>query len=184
MPFLYNLVILFGTMLNIKFLLELKRTGLFTIYAIFYFMLGGILFKISIPQNRKILLTILFLIGLFLTSLEGYVFTNFYENMFDNVNSSFPTVGAILMSLSLFLLLKDIEIKNVKISNLITVIASNCLGVYLFHMYIWSLIIKLIQFNKLNIFLCILFCIFVDFIGVMISIIIGKIPYLKKILQF
>lgn len=95
------------------------------------------------------------LIGLFLTSLEGYILTNFYNSMFDNVNASFPTIGALLMCVSVFLLFKNLQIKNDKVCNLITIIALNCLAVYLFHLFIWSLFLKILKINSMSIFLCI-----------------------------
>ena len=130
-PFIYNFIIFIGTMFDIKNLINLKRTGLFIAYSLLYFMIGGVLFNVSVNKKIKPFLTIAFLIGLFLTSLEGYIFTNFNNAMFDNVNSSFPTVGALLMSGSVFLLFKDLQIKSEKVTNLIVIIASNCFGVYL-----------------------------------------------------
>ena len=183
MPFMYNFIILIGTIFGFKYLINLKRTGLFTIYALLYFMIGGLLFNIKISKKKSFFI-IVFLIGLFLTSLEGYVFTNFNNAMFDNVNASFPTIGALLMCISLFLIFKDLQIKSDKISNLISIIASNCLAVYLFHLFIWSLLLKMIKINSMNIFSCALACIFVDCLAIIVSIIINKIPYLKKILQF
>lgn len=184
MPFMYNFIIFIGTMFDIKYLITLKRTGLFTIYSLLYFMIGGVLFNITMNKKIKPLLIILFLIGLFLTSLEGYVFTNFNNTMFDNVNASFPTVGALLMSGSVFLLFKDLQIKSEKVYNLVVVIASNCLGVYLFHLFLWSLLLKVIKINSMSIFLCALICIFIDSVAIIVSVIISKIPYLKKVLQF
>lgn len=184
MPFMYNFIILLGKMFDIKNLMNLKRTGFFTIYALLYFMVGGILYNIKISKKMNPFLVISFLIGLFLTSLEGYVFTNFDNIMFDNVNASFPTVGALIMCISIFLLFKDMQIKNNKISNLINLIASNCLAVYLFHLSIWNLFIRVIKINSMSIVLCTLICLFIDFIAVLISIIISKIPYLKNVLQF
>lgn len=130
-PFIYNFIIFIGTMFDIKNLINLKRTGLFIAYSLLYFMIEGVLFNVSVNKKIKPFLTIAFLIGLFLTSLEGYIFTNFNNAMFDNVNSSFPTVGALLMSGSVFLLFKDLQIKSEKVTNLIVIIASNCFGVYL-----------------------------------------------------
>lgn len=184
MPFMYNFIIFIGTMFDIKNLINLKRTGLFTAYSLLYFMIGGVLFNVSVNKKIKPILMIVFLIGLFLTSLEGYIFTNFNNVMFDNVNSSFPTVGALLMSGSVFLLFKDLQIKSEKVTNLIVIIASNCFAVYLFHLFLWSLLVKVIKTNSMNMFLCILICIFIDSIAIVVSIIISKIPDLKKILQF
>lgn len=184
MPFIYNFSILLGIILNINYLINLKRTGLFTMYSVCYFMIGGLLFNRLPNRDNKLFMIILFFTGLFLTSLEGYIFTNFNNIMFDNVNASFPTIGALLMCISTFLLFKDIKINNNRIVNLINIIASNCLAVYLFHIYIWSMINKIIHIKSMNIILCIFISIFVDFIAIIISIIISKIPYLNKVLKF
>lgn len=84
----------------------------------------------------------------------------------------------------MFLLFKDLQIKSEKVYNLVVVIASNCLGVYLFHLFLWSLLLKVIKINSMSIFLCALICIFIDSVAIIVSVIISKIPYLKKVLQF
>lgn len=84
MPFIYNFMIIIGIQFEVESLSRLNRTGFFTLYSILYFMLGGILFNKELDVIRCITI---FIIGLILTTYEGYIITNYNNAMFDNVNS-------------------------------------------------------------------------------------------------
>lgn len=182
MPFIYNFIIFLGISFDIKKLNFLTRTGFFTLYSVVYFSLGGVLYNLN--KKNPLLCIICFLFGLLLTTLEGYSYTNYNNAMFDNVNASFPTIGALIMCVGIFLFFKNININNINITNLITTISKNCFSVYLFHLPIWSTLNKFLNISFMNLFQCMILTLIVDSIAIIISILIKKIPYLKKTLEF
>ena len=130
-PFLYNFlwdIYLFFSPTYDCF--KITHTGFFTLYAILYFYLGD-----SMREKHISLICSLGLIvtGLLLVNFEVVVMSNHYGVIYDGVNSSFPTYGALAMSMGFFLLLKGVIIQNELIKVLVSFIGHNTMGIYLFH---------------------------------------------------
>lgn len=105
------------------------HTGFFTLYGIVYSRVGAYL------KNRNLsapVCILIFLLGLALNIFTTIAMTNHDGAVFDGVNGSFPTLGAMFMSIGLFGLLKDVK-DNFWPSQLIKTVGINSGGIYIFH---------------------------------------------------
>jgi len=107
-------------------------TGLFTLYGIVYSRIGAYL-KISKLSFTSCL--IIFLIGLALNVFKTVAMTNHDGIVYDGVNGSFPTIGALFLGVGLFGMLKGVT-GHFWSSQLIKIIGINSGGVYIFHLAI------------------------------------------------
>lgn len=139
-PFLSNLlvdcVVFFKPGFNF---LSFGHDGFFTFYALVYFYLGYYLKHKTITRCLSLLAITA---GVLLINFEVVALSNFFQMVFDGVNGSFPTIGAIALSTGLFLLLKDTNSSNCLIRDSISFIGSNTMGVYLFHVLVIFLLRK------------------------------------------
>ena len=130
------------------------QTGLFTLYGVVYSRIGSYLKNTKFNYSICILL---FIAGLALNFFKTIVMTNYEGVVFDGVNASFPTIGALLMSISLFGLLRDVK-DGFWSSKLIKTVGANSIGVYLFHFVLLAVTKKyfyrgLLQFDSLPLLL-------------------------------
>lgn len=112
------------------------HTGLFTLYGVVYSRIGAYLKNSKLNFTTSVLI---FLLGLALTIFTTIVMTNHDGAVYDGVNGSFPTFGALFMSVGLFCMLKDVK-EPFWSSQLIKTIGINSCGVYIFHFAILFLI--------------------------------------------
>jgi len=125
----------------------LGHDGFFTFYALVYLYLGYYLKHKTIPRHFSFLAII---VGLLLINFEVVALSNFHQIIFDGVNGSFPTIGALTLSTGLFLLMKDASSTSHNHRNSIGFIGSNTLGIYIFHVLVIFLIRKYIQCESLS----------------------------------
>lgn len=125
----------------------LGHDGFFTFYALVYFYLGYYLKFKTYPRHFSFLAII---VGLFLINFEVIALSNYHQNIFDGVNGSFPTIGALALSTGLFLLFKDACSISHNLRNSIGFIGSNTLGIYIFHVLFIFLIRKYTQCESLS----------------------------------
>ena len=104
------------------------QTGLFTLYGVVYSRVGAYL------KNTKLnflVCILIFLAGLALNVFKTIAMTNHDNIIFDGVNASFPTLGALLLSIAFFCMLKGVK-DNFWSSQVIETIGANSIGVYIF----------------------------------------------------
>ena len=109
-PFLYNLfwdiyLFLFPSFDSFK----ITHIGFFTLYAILYYYLGDYIRNHQICSYYSLGLTLL---GLILVNFEVVAMSNHFHVIYDGVNSSFPTLGALAISVGIFFLLKDVDFND------------------------------------------------------------------------
>lgn len=109
-----------------------RRTGFFTLYSILYYLLGPVISKVK--KTPIYLDLILIFSGLFLVVLECTIYTNLNNVMFDGVNAAFPTLGALLLSVGLFLFFKKFTFKAIEKPLLF--ICNGIFAIYILHSYI------------------------------------------------
>ena len=131
--FVWDLVLLFSSNVNLP---NWGHTGFFTLYSIIYQSLG--FFLIGRHINKGICI-IMILIGVFLVSIEVFVMTRYNGVLYDGVNSSFPTIGALLISVGLYSIIRDIKVDNILIKRYISFLSRNALGIYVLHIIIVSI---------------------------------------------
>lgn len=139
-PFLSNF--LFDCVVSFKpdsnFLI-FGHDGFFTFYALIYFYLGYYLKHINLPPYFSFLTIV---VGLLLINFEVITLSNYYREVFDGVNGSFPTFGAMTLSAGLFFIVKDASPTSKNIRNLIEKVGNNTMGVYLYHVLVILLLRK------------------------------------------
>ncbi len=105
------------------------QTGLFTLYGVVYTRIGAYLKNIKL---NIFVCIFIFLVGLALNVFKTIVMTNYDNAIFDGVNASFPTLGALFLSIGLFCMLRDVK-DNFWSSQVIKTVGINSIGVYIFH---------------------------------------------------
>ena len=109
------------------------HVGFFTLYSVVYLYLGDYL-RHNYKNVNKWLLIFSAIIGLALLLLEAIAVTNYRHEPFDSGNYCFPTMGALLLSIALFVRVKDLRLKDGWLKNFISFLADNSLGIYIFHL--------------------------------------------------
>ena len=140
-PYIYNFAVMMIQFVGLKeinligisiSLSSFRRTGFFTLYSILYYLLGPVISKVK--KTPIYLDLILIFSGLFLVVLECTIYTNLNNVMFDGVNAAFPTLGALLLSVGLFLFFKKFTFKAIKKPLLF--ICNGIFAIYILHSYI------------------------------------------------
>jgi surface polysaccharide O-acyltransferase-like enzyme len=132
-PFLYNFIWDIFLFLSPSFdSFKVTHTGFITLYAILYYYLGDYL---SCHQICSYYSLGLILLGLILVNFEVVAMSNHYQAIYDGVNSSFPTLGALAISVGIFFLLKNVSFTNGIISNIVSFVGQNTMGTYIFHVF-------------------------------------------------
>lgn len=141
MPFCYNLLLLLLKWVGIErigslVMEQLHVTGLFTLYSILYFILGPVLYRKR--EMPRWIAGICMFVGWGVTVIECVVYTNLNQAVYDGVNASFPTIGALLLSIGVFSLICQLPLSRFK--NPILWMGDAVLPVYLMHMAIISIV--------------------------------------------
>lgn len=113
------------------------HSGFFRFYTIVFTLIPSI-WKCEVSTISAFVMVI---IGLILIGYEVSVYSDATQEIYNGVNSSFPTWGALLMSLGIYSLMK--RIPNSYNLSFFRWISSNCLGIYIFH---YPLIVVLVKY--------------------------------------
>lgn len=106
--------------------------GLASLYTFFYYYLGWFLKE----KNLKICYAgLLFIISWALLIFDVIVHSNNLHQIFDGVNALFPTIGAMLLSITIFMMLKDYNSSCKWVCTYFSFIGRNTMGIYVFHMF-------------------------------------------------
>ncbi len=152
MPFLYNTVLAVIYSFNPDIVLtaaghELKHTGLFALYSILYFLLGPAMEDKTLSLSKSILTAAA---GWCFLIFECVVYTNKNGAVWDGVNASFPTLGALLLSVGIFMLLKRVRFD--KAQKYLMFASDMILPIYLLHMPVINFIKGLTGTFQVNLF--------------------------------
>lgn len=108
--------------------------GMFTLYGYLYFCIGRVLRNVECKNCIKKAI-MLICIGWGLLIWEVILFSNHYKLIYDGVNASFPSLGALLLSCGMFLLIKSMPIRSCFLEKYVVFIGRNTMGIYVFHMF-------------------------------------------------
>ena len=191
-PFLYNLIITCLEFWMPDFSISIMdrvisletiplRSGLFTLYSILYFLLGGVMYR---HKLNNIISVISLLAGWALVVFDVTVFSNYTQNIQDAVNGCFPTVGALLISIGLFNLLRNFDgVKSQRVRSIISRLGQYVLPIYLFHLHIIYKIYVPLLSTKLNIIIIFVLTVLNLFVCCIVGWILKKIPLVKELLK-
>lgn len=108
------------------------HSGLFTLYGLVYLYVGDYLLRRE--TIHKWVPWVCAVIGLALLALEATAVVNRTHMQFEGGNYCFPTWGALLLSIALFIWIKASDIKLSWLKRFITFLGNNALGIYIFHL--------------------------------------------------
>ncbi len=118
------------------------RTGFFTLYGVVYLYAGDFL---RTRQTNKWIVLACGIIGLALLALQATAFSNRLHHDFEGGNYCFPTIGALLLSVAIFLALRDCKMSRcLEMRPFITFLGNNALGIYIFHLLLMMLVGNLV----------------------------------------
>ena len=182
-PFLTNFIFSILIYINPGFVMPFwGHWGVFTLYSYVYFFFGNE-YKLSICDKRTYMLALcMFFIGWGILVFDVVSFSNYYKEIYDGVNASFPTLGAAFLSCSMFLLIKDCKIKSVYLRKYVCFIGRNTMGVYVLHMFFILFLRKYFVLHAINPMFVILLSALIVNVTALISEISSRTP-LRSILK-
>lgn len=152
---------------------------------VYYYMLGGFMFKYDFTSKQKKLIYLLTVSITIITIAFTILMSNYNEIATTYFSGTFSPISLMLL-LSIFLLSKKVT-SNIKANNLTILkeISSLTMGIYLIHFYI----VNLFGYNGLNsnfinpIIGAPLIAIIIFTISLIVSFVISKVPFLKFIIK-
>lgn len=153
------------------------------IYFILYFMLGGYLFEYKKKIQEKFTNKILFItiIGNLLISIFIPYLISINTNKLVSGNFNYSTVFLFSHIIILFIISEKYKIENQILKKINSSIASNSLGIYFVHIIVTRILAKYIKFKSIG--LSLLYSVMILFISWIITILLRKIPYIKKLVE-
>lgn len=185
-PFAYNYFVLAVRWLNVESLENLSVTGAFTMYSVLYFLWGKVISDVCAKQSGTCLKYNVFAViavvaGWLMVTVEVTLWSNIQGVVYDGVNSSFPTIGALLMASGTFYLLSNVHAAPDSVWNrYIGKYAENIMGVYIFHMffvYVIGIFIK----QTVSVFSAMIVTFLIMSVSAETTYILKKNPYLKEL---
>ena len=133
------------------------HTGFFSLYAIVYYYLGRWLSIKRCPPPQ--FCVIMILLGMLAVNLEVSIMSTYEHSVYDGVNHSFPTIGAMIISIGLFMLMRDMSMARLpRLKDIISIIGNSTIGIYVFHRFFVELFRNYVFLNKevnfLSVYLC------------------------------
>lgn len=113
------------------------HAGVYTLYGLVYLYAGD---YFAHHKTNKNLPWICIIIGLALLLFEVTAVTNFKHQQYEGANYAFPTLGALFLTIGIFVWLKDINLRDGWFKRYITFLGNNILGIYIFHMMLMAIV--------------------------------------------
>ena len=184
MPFLYNAMVLVIKAMGIQAIGPvpvggLQVTGVFTMYGLLYFMMGPLLER---KEKYPVWLGILCAVsGWALVITECVIYTNLDQAVYDGVNHAFPTIGALLLSVGVYMLVKRLDLR--RLEKPIAFLCDGILPVYVMHIGVILLIKRLTGPFTLNLATAILGTCGVCLICTLLGKLLQRIPVLCRLVR-
>ncbi|MED1917115.1 acyltransferase [Bacillus thuringiensis] len=160
-------------------------------YALFYFLLGGILGK-WLSQSKNVPSTwvsiLVFSIGWILLTLWGTYNTNNNNQLFDTVFNGYPTIMTVTMSLGIFVLFYRLNVELKFLRETVIFISRNTLSVYFLHWIVGYILSEyyfklFVNHLELAVFAVFTHSLFLLSTSLVLSSIIQRIPLLNKLVK-
>ena len=154
-------------------------------FTLTYFIIGGLLAKyidkIHLKRRLLVIIIILALLLLFFYGIIKFRTTGIY---FDTVWSGYDSIMILISSIAAFIICAKTTINNNRIKKCISLIGSNTLGIYFIHCIISVWISQyFLLFMKNFLFFNILYTLLVLIISLFITLIIRRIPFVKRLVE-
>ena len=190
MPFVYNMVMTCMLYFEIDFHINVlgrdislsmlpQKTGVFTMYSLLYFFLGA---EFKDKKINPFFSFICIGVGLAILTMDAVMCSNATGELQDSVNGYFPTIGALVLTWGIFNYSKVFDKISFIPKNIITFLGKRVLSVYLFHMIIcqffWKYILTGVRYSSIY---TLLLSMIIFALCILLSLIIEKIPLVKKL---
>lgn len=175
-PFLLNLI--YDVVILINPNITPIHTGFFRLYSIIYFSIP-FYFKIS----SKFWSLFFIFIGILLITFEVFVYSNYYSMIYDGVNSSFPTIGALLLTWGIYSIFVKLKFNYNILTKYTSFLGQNCLGIYIIHMPLIFLFREYISVEKTSPLIAIILTLIIITISSLIFTLLKKIPFISWTLK-
>lgn len=197
-PFLYNFIMvllkygcpqiqisLFNHVLTLNNIPS--RTGAWTMYSILYFFLGAVLYDKRLKKYISILFVLL---GYSLVVFDVIVSSNYSQSVQDPVNACFPTIGALLIAVGLFCILRECEnIDNKYFRAVVLKLGHYVLSIYIFHMFLMKILFKLYllitggNYHTFTLGVSVFFVLLIYILCCLLGYVMSKLPLLKNLVK-
>ena len=138
-PFLNNLIWDFIALYGNNTGIYWRRSGLFTLYGVVYLYAGDYLAH-NYKHFAKWLIVVAGIIGFGLLALQATATVNLVHRPFEGGNFCFPTIGALMLSIALFVWGLSWKMKESWLKRFVIFLANNSLGIYMIHLLIMAII--------------------------------------------
>ena len=184
MPFCYNLALM--CMKGVSLAARIPDlsggrsvTGCFTMYSILYFCLGPWL-DCARPWKLPVAICCI-AAGWCLVLTECVIYTNLNQQVWDGVNVAFPTVGALLMAVGLFMAARHIPSSVGR--KLLDHCSEAILAIYVLHMAMIRLLARLALLEKLGILSAVLLTGVVCLLCILVQKVCKRIPVVNQLFR-
>jgi surface polysaccharide O-acyltransferase-like enzyme len=172
--------------LRMKYVLWFNPFNIWYAYTLVYFICGGLLAKHSQAMHIKasVLWTCL-VVSLVLLFLFGVMKVHRTGVKFDTVWKGHNTIMTMVMAFSVFILCSKIRLTNQKLIDLSRVIGLNTLGIYFIHIPVGFWLTTYYKKLELSNYLLpdLLYALLLMIISLGISLLLKKIPVVRKLVQ-
>ena len=138
-PFINNLIWDFTALSGNTYGIHWRRSGFFTLYSVVYLYVGDHLAH-NYKYLAKWLIVVAGVIGFGLLAVQATATVNLTLRPFEGGNFCFPTVGALLLSIALFVWGMFWHLKDGWFKRYVSFLANNTLGIYIFHLLLMAII--------------------------------------------
>lgn len=151
------------------------HTGFFTLYSLVYFF-GYKIFKNGYPLGVNIAIIVC---GIGLNAFVVLVNARAYNLLPDNVNSLFPSLGALMMTVGIYYIIR--KFNSFSFSGAISWLGKNCLGIYIFHIPV-IVLVRLFYDGHLSFIVAMILCVVITFFTAAINEVFVRIPLIRNTL--
>jgi len=113
------------------------HVGVYTMYGLVYLYAGDFF---AHHKTKKYVPIVCIIIGMLLMIFEVIAVVNYKQQQYPGANYGFPSLGALFLTIGLFVWIKDINIRDGILKRYILFLANNVLGIYIFHMLLMALV--------------------------------------------
>lgn len=156
----------------------------FYAYSFVYFILGAFLFQNTdkLKKVPKRIYMLIIILCMMIMSCYGIICSKAIASPYNVAGNSYNSISALIIIISIFGLVSDMQIKNNYIYNFISAIGANTLGIYFLHIPIHYILVKSALFSTIdNGFYKLVYCFFIMILALFISCIAKKIPVIHRL---
>ncbi len=112
------------------------HVGVYTMYGLVYLYAGD---YFAHKKVKKCIPFLCIIVGLALLLFEVTAVANYKHQQYEGSSYALPTLGTLLLTIGIFIWIKDIDFHDCWFKRYIIFLGNNALGIYLFHMLLMAI---------------------------------------------